>query len=226
MNPAPNATGFDYPKVMQYADGKLWIGENDGNDIQVYDPSGNWIHRFGLQGSAVGDFKQGVQGLYVGPVGGTNYVFATDVGNCRLQVWSEATLLGETAGPPLDAMGACGTGSGQMSAPRGVVARRLHRLRSPDWQQQHCRLELADQTDRDLQAELRREDHVGALGRSVGSHPHLDLHRRQGQQARRPLEPVHARMRRGHHRRRHAGGRAGRPRLPQLSARRHALRQR
>jgi sugar lactone lactonase YvrE len=122
VNPAPNATGFDYPKVMQYADGKLWIGENDGNDIQVYDPSGGWIHRFGLQGSAVGDFKQGVQGLYVGPVGGTNYVFATDVGNCRLQVWSEATLLGETSGPPLDAMGACGTGSGQMSAPRGVVA--------------------------------------------------------------------------------------------------------
>jgi len=40
VNPAPNATGFDYPKAMVYADNQLWIGENDGNDIQVYNLDG------------------------------------------------------------------------------------------------------------------------------------------------------------------------------------------
>ena len=63
VNPAPNATGFDYPKAMEYFDGKLWIGENDGNDIQVYNPDGTWVHRFGQQGSALGQFKIGVMGL-------------------------------------------------------------------------------------------------------------------------------------------------------------------
>ena len=118
VNPAPNATGFDYPKAATFADGYLWIGENDGNDIQVYRPDGTWVHRFGTQGSGVGQFKQGVQGLYVA----NGDVFATDVGNCRLQVFDETALLGETSGAPLDAMGGCGTLSGQMSAPRGVVA--------------------------------------------------------------------------------------------------------
>ena len=50
---------------MVYADNQLWIGENDGNDIQVYNLDGTWRHRFGTQGAAVGQFKQGVQGLYV-----------------------------------------------------------------------------------------------------------------------------------------------------------------
>ncbi len=118
VNPAPNATGFDYPKAMVFTDGKLWIGENDGNDIQVYSPDGTWVHRFGSQGTAVGQFKQGVQGLYV--AGGE--VFATDVGNCRLQVFDETFVLNNTSGQPIKAMGGCGTGSGQMSAPRGVVA--------------------------------------------------------------------------------------------------------
>jgi hypothetical protein len=123
VNPAPNATGFDYPKVMQYFDGKLWIGENDGNDIQIYDPSGTWIHRFGLQGPDVGEFKQGVQGMDLENIGGTNYVFATDVGNCRLQVWTEADVLSQTSDlSPYKYMGGCGNNqNGKMSAPRGVV---------------------------------------------------------------------------------------------------------
>jgi tripartite motif-containing protein 71 len=120
VNPAPNATGFDYPKAMVFADGKLWIGENDGNDIQVYNPDGSWVHRFGTQGPAVGQFKQGVQGLYVDA--GQGKVFATDVGNCRLQVFDETFLLNNTSGLPVKAMGGCGTTSGKMSAPRGVVA--------------------------------------------------------------------------------------------------------
>jgi tripartite motif-containing protein 71 len=118
VNPAPNATGFDYPKPIVAADGNLWIGENDGNDIQIYKPDGTWVHRFGTQGSNVGSFKQGVQGLYVA----SSLVFATDVGNCRLQVFSESTVLSQTSAQPLHHMGGCGTNSGQMSAPRGVVA--------------------------------------------------------------------------------------------------------
>jgi len=118
VNPAPNATGFDYPKAMVYADNQLWIGENDGNDIQVYNLDGTWRHRFGTQGAAVGQFKQGVQGLYVAD----GHVFATDVGNCRLQVFDENFVLNNTSGLPIKAMGGCGTGTNQMKAPRGVVA--------------------------------------------------------------------------------------------------------
>jgi hypothetical protein len=118
VNPAPNATGFDYPKAMVYADNQLWIGENDGNDIQVYNLDGTWRHRFGTQGAAVGQFKQGVQGLYVAD----GHVFATDVGNCRLQVFDENFVLNNTSGLPIKAMGSCGTGANQMKAPRGVVA--------------------------------------------------------------------------------------------------------
>jgi len=119
VNPAPNATGFDYPKPIFYLGGLLWIGENDGNDIQIYKPDGTWMHRFGTQGPEVGSFKQGVQGLYLD---GNGHVFATDVGNCRLQVFSQATVQGQTSGQPIDHMGGCGNNNGQMSAPRGVVA--------------------------------------------------------------------------------------------------------
>ena len=120
VNPAPNATGFDYPKAMVFQDGKLWIGENDGNDIQIYNPDGSWVHRFGTQGPAVGSFRQGIQGLYVDTA--QDLVFATDVGNCRLQVFDQSFVLNNTSGLPLKAMGGCGTSSGQLSAPRGVVA--------------------------------------------------------------------------------------------------------
>ena len=118
VNPAPNATGFDYPKPIEVADGDLWIGENDGNDIQIYKPDGTWVHRFGTQGPQVGSFKTGVQGLYVA----NNLVFATDVGNCRLQVFAESTVLSQTSGQPLHYMGGCGSNNGQMNQPRGIVA--------------------------------------------------------------------------------------------------------
>jgi sugar lactone lactonase YvrE len=118
VNPAPNATGFDYPKPIEYADGYLWIGENDGNDIQVYQPDGTWVHRFGQQGPGVGQFKGGVLGLAVADA----HVFAVDIGNCRLQVWDQSFVLANTSGPPLHAMGGCGPGPGQLNGPKGVVA--------------------------------------------------------------------------------------------------------
>jgi tripartite motif-containing protein 71 len=118
VNPGPNATGFDYPKTMVFADSHLWIGEGDGNDIQVYNSDGSWVHRFGSQGTAVGQFKSGIQGMYVA----NGHVFATDVGNCRLQVFDESFVLANTSGAPISAMGGCGTGTNQMTQPRGVVA--------------------------------------------------------------------------------------------------------
>jgi DNA-binding beta-propeller fold protein YncE len=74
----------------------------------------------------VGYFKQGVQGLALASANvsgtATNFVFATDVGNCRLQVWKESDVLSQTSDLTPDAhMGSCGTGANQMSAPRGVV---------------------------------------------------------------------------------------------------------
>lgn len=118
VNSAPNAKCCDYPKQLVWADGYLWISENDGNDIFAYQEDGTWVHRFGQQGPAVGQFRGGVHGLYIA----NGLVFATDTGNCRLQVWTESDVLTYTSSAPMKAMGGCGTGPNQMAAPRGVVA--------------------------------------------------------------------------------------------------------
>jgi tripartite motif-containing protein 71 len=107
-------TGFDYPKAADFADGYLWIGEADGHDVQAWDSNGNFIHRFGQHGTAVGDFKGGVQGLSVQ----NGLVYATDTGNCRLQIFDEATALQQARPLPIAYMGSCGSGVNQMNLPR------------------------------------------------------------------------------------------------------------
>jgi tripartite motif-containing protein 71 len=107
-------TGFDYPKAAAFADGYLWIGEADGHDVQAWDTNGNFIHRFGQHGTGVGFFKGGVQGLAVQ----NGLIYATDTGNCRLQIFDEATALSQPTPQPVAYMGSCGTGVGQMAAPR------------------------------------------------------------------------------------------------------------
>jgi tripartite motif-containing protein 71 len=107
-------TGFDYPKSEYFADGYLWIGEADGHDVQAWDSNGNFIHRFGQHGTAVGDFKGGVQGLAVQ----NGLIYATDTGNCRLQIFDETTALQQATPAPVAYMGSCGSGVNQMSLPR------------------------------------------------------------------------------------------------------------
>jgi sugar lactone lactonase YvrE len=117
VNSSPNATCCDYPKQLLFADGYLWIAETDGNDIFAYHEDGTWVHRFGQQGPGVGQFRGGVGGLSVA----NGLVFATDVGNCRLQVWTEAAMLANTWILPQQSMSSCGSATNQMTAPHGVV---------------------------------------------------------------------------------------------------------
>jgi DNA-binding beta-propeller fold protein YncE len=114
---SPGSEGFGYPRALTFADGKVWVGDNN-NAIVTFDPSGNFIHRYGSQGAAPGQFRGGVQGVRV--EGGK--VYATDIANCRLQVFDEASLLSTASGlAPLENLGTCGTGANQMSAPRGIA---------------------------------------------------------------------------------------------------------
>jgi sugar lactone lactonase YvrE len=114
---SPGSEGFGYPRALTFADGNVWVGDNN-NAIVTFDASGNFVHRYGSQGAAAGQFKGGVQGVRVEG----DKVYATDVAGCRLQVFDKAALLATSSGlGPLENLGTCGTGVNQMSAPRGIA---------------------------------------------------------------------------------------------------------
>jgi sugar lactone lactonase YvrE len=114
---SPGSEGFGYPRALTFAAGNVWVGDNN-NAIVTFDPSGNFVHRYGSQGAAPGQFKGGVQGVRV--EGGR--VYATDVAGCRLQIFDQAALLATPSGlTPIRNYGGCGTAVGQMSAPRGIA---------------------------------------------------------------------------------------------------------
>lgn len=112
----PTSSGFGYPRTLTFGDGDVWVGDNN-NAVLAWTANGTFVHRFGSQGSALGQFKGGVQGILVP---GDGRIYTTDIGNCRLQVFDEATAMSQSFPQPLTAMGSCGTGANQMSAPRGV----------------------------------------------------------------------------------------------------------
>jgi tripartite motif-containing protein 71 len=116
-----NSKGFGYPRELIFADGNVWIGDNN-NAVLVWTAGGTFVHRFGSQGSAPGQFKGGVQGLAV--TGGK--VYTTDIANCRLQIFSQARLMAarsieDDPGALLQRFGSCGSGNRQMIGPRGIV---------------------------------------------------------------------------------------------------------
>ena len=120
---SPTTDGFGYPRALTFGDdGRVWVGDNN-NAVMAFTTGGAFVHRYGSQGPAAGQFKGGVQGIAV--QGGR--VYATDVAGCRLQIFDEAKLLTATsianapAGTLLYSLGGCGTAVGQMSAPRGVA---------------------------------------------------------------------------------------------------------
>jgi DNA-binding beta-propeller fold protein YncE len=122
-----NSRGFGYPRELIFADGDVWIGDNN-NAVLIWSAGGSFIHRFGTQGTAPGQFKGGVQGLAV--AGGK--VYTTDIGNCRLQVFDKAKLMAaksiETApaGTLLGHFGTCGSGANEMIGPRGIAVDGTH----------------------------------------------------------------------------------------------------
>ena len=112
----PNSKGFGYPRTLTFGSGNVWIGDNN-NAVLAWNPDGTFVHRFGSQGPAPGQFKGGVQGILVP---GNGKIYATDLGGCRLQIFDESTALAQSFPAPLSYMGTCGAGANQMSAPRGV----------------------------------------------------------------------------------------------------------
>jgi DNA-binding beta-propeller fold protein YncE len=120
---APKSQGFGYPRALTVGDdGLIWVGDNN-NDVLAFNPDGSFVHRYGSQGKGAGQFSGGVQGIRV--QGGR--VYATDVAGCRLQIFDEAKLLqadsiaNAPAGTLLENLGTCGTGTNQMSVPRGIA---------------------------------------------------------------------------------------------------------
>jgi tripartite motif-containing protein 71 len=124
----PNSKGLGYPRALTFEQptlaapsGRVWVGDNN-NAVITFNPDGSFVHRFGSQGGAPGQFMGGVQGVRV--EGGR--VYTTDVASCRLQIFDEAKLLAapSIASDPsalLGSYGSCGSGANQMTQPRGIA---------------------------------------------------------------------------------------------------------
>ncbi len=116
--PGANSKGFAYPRGLAYGDGYLWVG--DSRNAQAWTTDGIFVHRFGSAGSGPGQFRGGGLGI---EAPGDGKVYTTDTGNCRLQVFAVADALAEQRPAPLEYMGSCGSGSNQMSGPRGIAVK-------------------------------------------------------------------------------------------------------
>jgi sugar lactone lactonase YvrE len=103
--------GLSYPRTLDFGGGYLWLGDGGGNnDIKQYTADGTFVGQIGSAGTAPGRFSGGVYGLrYVNGV-----IYATDVNNCRLQLFDSST------GSLLKYMGGCGDGPNQMRGPQGL----------------------------------------------------------------------------------------------------------
>ena len=112
----PTSKGFGYPRTLTFGSGDVWIGDNN-NAVLTWTPDGTFVHRFGSQGPSPGQFKGGVQGILVP---GNGKIYTTDIGNCRLQIFDQATALSQSFPAPQSFMGTCGSGVNQMSIPRGI----------------------------------------------------------------------------------------------------------
>jgi sugar lactone lactonase YvrE len=114
--PGKNSKGFAYPRGLAYGDGYVWVG--DSKDAQAWSTSGQFVHRFGSAGGQPGQFKGGGLGINAP---GNGFVYTTDTGNCRLQVFSVSDAISQATPAPVEYMGSCGNSSNQMSGPRGIA---------------------------------------------------------------------------------------------------------
>jgi hypothetical protein len=73
------------PRAHVRRRGRIWVGDNN-NAVMAFHTDGTFVHRYGSQRPAAGQFKGGVQAS-------PSRVYATDVAGCRLQVFDEAKLL-------------------------------------------------------------------------------------------------------------------------------------
>jgi DNA-binding beta-propeller fold protein YncE len=112
----PTSKGFGYPRTLTFGSGTVWVGDNN-NAVLAWNPNGTFVHRFGSQGSAPGQFRGGVQGILVP---GNGRIYTTDISNCRLQIFDERTALQQAKPRPIAYMGTCGSGRNQMNGARGI----------------------------------------------------------------------------------------------------------
>jgi tripartite motif-containing protein 71 len=112
--PEGDKAGFNYPRALTFGGGDVWT--DGGRSIEEFDPNGNFIRRWGGQGTAPGEFADNIFGVFVvpNPTTGDGLIYVTDSGNCRLQVFNYEGVLQEY-------MGSCGSGANQMNHPNQVV---------------------------------------------------------------------------------------------------------
>jgi RHS repeat-associated protein len=92
------------------AKGDIWIADTKENEIQEFNENGEFIRRFGTEGTGSGQFRE-PKGIAVG----LGYVWVTDTGNNRIERFNESN--GEYVG----SYGSEGTGNTQFKAPTGIA---------------------------------------------------------------------------------------------------------
>jgi sugar lactone lactonase YvrE len=120
----PNSDGVGYPRALTFDSQRdlVWVGDNN-NAVLAYTPNGGFVHRFGSQGHGPGQFSGGVQGIRVT----SERVYATDYGDCRLQIFNKDALLRVATGSSalVRSLGNCTTQPGARGvevAPDGKTA--------------------------------------------------------------------------------------------------------
>jgi YD repeat-containing protein len=92
------------------AEGHVWIADSGNNRVQGFQPSGEFVRKFGSAGSANGQFSS-PRGIAIDPEG---KIWVTDSGNDRVQEFS-------VTGEYLSQFGVAGDNDGQLSEPRGLA---------------------------------------------------------------------------------------------------------
>jgi len=66
-------------------DGWVYVSDTNGNQVEKFDLSGNWLATWGSKGTGNGQFGDGPREIAIGP---DNNVFVTDFGNNRVNVYT------------------------------------------------------------------------------------------------------------------------------------------
>ena len=137
-------------------DGKVFIGDEHRQDIQVFDRDGNFLSKWGSKGSAPGEIDR-PSGLAVDHDGN---VLVSDSLNNRIQKFTPD-------GKFISTFGKAGTGPGEFNNPWGITVDRQGHIFVSDWR--NGRVQefdadgnyLASYGDRDGQPRLERPAGVG-----------------------------------------------------------------
>ncbi|HEY1247808.1 MAG TPA: Ig-like domain-containing protein, partial [Nitrososphaera sp.] len=115
---------FNVPSdiAIDLSDDSVYIVDKQNNRIQKFDSNGNFITKWGSLGSAANQFRfSDLAGALIGisvvqsqTVPSTGWVYVSDLGNHRIQVF-------DSDGTWIDEFGLLGSTNGQLSSPAGVA---------------------------------------------------------------------------------------------------------